>query len=208
MEMLVRLVKCKFLETGIYDNYADALGHFFTQVLPRYQPYMKPWHDFRVSELWGLDVNDTLHANLEPLRKLYKALIIPGKAPRTVPNYRDAIKFLTGKHPSLSPAAHAAGNPNKPWLKDQGEDKPSARHRVEDELDDGRSVALGGADDPELKLRTHLTENSFQLSEKQARYCYAMSKMTILHESTDGIKYYDQLVFVEFLELLGRIASV
>lgn len=48
----------------------------------------------------------------------------------------------------------------------------------------------------------------FNLSEKQSRYCYAMCKMTIALESTEGIKQYDALQFVEFLELLGRIATI
>ena len=48
----------------------------------------------------------------------------------------------------------------------------------------------------------------FNLSEKSARYCYAMCKMTIALESSEGIISYDSLAFVEFLELLGRIASI
>ena len=103
MEMLVRLTKCKFVETGVFDDYVEALEHFFTEVLPRYEPQMKPWHEFRLDELWALEVNDLLSANLDALRKLHSKLIIRGKAPRTIANYKDAVRFMTGKHPILSP---------------------------------------------------------------------------------------------------------
>jgi len=45
------------------------------------------------------------------------------------------------------------------------------------------------------------------LSEKQASFCYSMCKMTVVHEEIDGLRRYDKLLFVEFLELLGRVAS-
>ncbi len=35
-----------------------------------------------------------------------------------------------------------------------------------------------------------------------------MSKMTCVNEETESIAKYDKLLFVEFLELLGRIAEV
>jgi hypothetical protein len=108
MELLVRLTKCKFVETGIFDDYVEALEHFFTEVLPRYEPQMKPWHEFRLDELWALEVNDLLSANLDALRKLHSKLIIRGKAPRTIANYKDAVRFMTGKHPTLSPQADSA----------------------------------------------------------------------------------------------------
>lgn len=46
------------------------------------------------------------------------------------------------------------------------------------------------------------------LSEKQASFCYSMCKMTAIHEEIDGLRHYDKLVFVEFLEMLGRIAQI
>jgi len=223
MEMLVRLTKCKFLETGIFDDYVEALEHFFTEVIPRYQPHMKPWHDFRLEELWALEVNDLLHANLEPLRKLHTKLVIPGKAPRTVANYKDAMRFMTGKHPiSIKPTLSPQDDPTTTGTNkaNKGVSKPtfSPTSKASKLIDKqkGKSDAKEPADGDEmdedghdLKLKTdHITSNSFQLSEKQARYCYAMCKMTITHESTSGIKYYDMLVFVEFLELLGRIANI
>ena len=48
----------------------------------------------------------------------------------------------------------------------------------------------------------------FSLTEKQARYCYGMSKMTIVLEGSQALDKYDKLSVVEFIELLGRIAKV
>lgn len=48
---------------------------------------------------------------------------------------------------------------------------------------------------------------SIGLTEKQAKMCYALAKQTVVNE-TKNYSEYDKLVFVEFLELLGRIASI
>ena len=41
------------------------------------------------------------------------------------------------------------------------------------------------------------------LSEKQARACYAFAKMTVVSETGENQFKYDRLEFVEFLDLLG-----
>ena len=41
---------------------------------------------------------------------------------------------------------------------------------------------------------------------KDAAYCYGMSKMTNTQENTEAQKY-DKLSFVEFLEMIGRVAD-
>ena len=48
---------------------------------------------------------------------------------------------------------------------------------------------------------THL-----QMAEKDAIYCYGMSKQTVLDEQQHSKKYH-LLPFVEFLELIGRVAE-
>lgn len=47
-----------------------------------------------------------------------------------------------------------------------------------------------------------------QISEKEVLYCFGMSKMTVPfeNEDTDAAKY-DKLLFVEFLEMIGRVAE-
>ncbi len=49
-------------------------------------------------------------------------------------------------------------------------------------------------------------ESEVRLSEKQAMYCYGMSKMTVKNEMEKGAQSYQKLVFVEFLEFIGRAA--
>ena len=48
-------------------------------------------------------------------------------------------------------------------------------------------------------------DSNLDISEKEARYCFGMSKMTIKDEISNMAEYY-KLRFVEFLEFVGRIA--
>ena len=60
----------------------------------------------------------------------------------------------------------------------------------------------------EPKETSDSSKGCFGLTDKQARFCYAMSKQTIVLEKEDGPTKYDKLLFVEFLELIGRIAQI
>jgi len=44
------------------------------------------------------------------------------------------------------------------------------------------------------------------VSEKEIQFCYGMSKMSVINEATSGNQY-QKLLFVEFLEFLGRVAD-
>lgn len=55
-----------------------------------------------------------------------------------------------------------------------------------------------------VRLLTVQTELCVQ--EKDAIYCFGMSKMTCVVETTGSEKHYYFLKFVEFLELMGRVA--
>jgi hypothetical protein len=44
--------------------------------------------------------------------------------------------------------------------------------------------------------------------EKNAIYCYGMCKMTIIDEQDDSIAKYNKLQWVEFLEMIGRVADL
>ena len=46
---------------------------------------------------------------------------------------------------------------------------------------------------------------SLSLSEKDVRVAYAMCKMTVVNEPAN-YKFYNTMVFVEFLEFIGRLA--
>ena len=48
-----------------------------------------------------------------------------------------------------------------------------------------------------------------QLLRKEVVFCYGMSKMTVTNENTrEGEKLYNQIKYVEFLEMIGRIADL
>jgi hypothetical protein len=49
---------------------------------------------------------------------------------------------------------------------------------------------------------------SIGLSDKQAKMCYSLSKHSVIKETHNGTAEYDKLSFVEFLEMIGRIATV
>ena len=57
-----------------------------------------------------------------------------------------------------------------------------------------------------LDLMIKLTPVS--LTEKDAYFCYGMSKMTVINEAEESTIRYKRLQFVELLEMIGRIADV
>jgi len=48
-------------------------------------------------------------------------------------------------------------------------------------------------------------DTNLGLSQRQAIICYGMSKMTVANENDHGDKY-QKMLFVEFLEMIARIA--
>jgi hypothetical protein len=55
-------------------------------------------------------------------------------------------------------------------------------------------------------LDLFIVKNEIQIHEKELLYCFGMCKMTIADENNEGDKKYKFILFVEFLELLGRVA--
>lgn len=52
-----------------------------------------------------------------------------------------------------------------------------------------------------------MKNSDVQLSDKETRFCYGMSKMTI-REEVEKHDDYDNLKYVEFLEFVGRVAHL
>lgn len=52
-----------------------------------------------------------------------------------------------------------------------------------------------------------MRDTALNMIEKDAMFCYGMSKMTVTNEQEDSTTKYRRLQFVEFLELIGRIAD-
>lgn len=50
-----------------------------------------------------------------------------------------------------------------------------------------------------------MRDSDLQMNEKDALFCFGMSKMTVVQENEQNSKYFD-LQFVEMLEMLGRVA--
>jgi hypothetical protein len=70
IEVLVRISKFKFLETGICPSYHEAFNHLIENFIkPNFN--LLPWQEFRTNELWTLEVNDVMETNMVGLKKLF-----------------------------------------------------------------------------------------------------------------------------------------
>ena len=68
--MLVRISNAKYREPGVVKTYSEALEMLITEkIIPNYT--VDPWQGFRNKELWTIEVNDLLEANLESLKKVF-----------------------------------------------------------------------------------------------------------------------------------------
>ena len=70
IELLVRIAKLKYIDTGIHERYYNALEELFETDLRNYEQHMHPLSEtyWRRGELYTLEINDCLHANLEGLK--------------------------------------------------------------------------------------------------------------------------------------------
>lgn len=143
MEILVRIARTKYMETGQASSYETALDKLFDEHLSQHTP-TQAWQRWREQELWTLPINDMYNFNLDTLRKLYTTAISEYK---------------------------------------------------------GRKMSFADA------LTMFLFRYDFKIGERVVKYCYGMSKMTIINEDYQRDRYY-LLDFVEFLEMIGRIALV
>eukprot|EP00347_Sterkiella_histriomuscorum_P002614 403367462 len=77
-EILVRIAQSKFKDPGICPTYAEGLNKLLNEHI---FPYSKPdpWQEFRDEELWTMDVNDVMEANLEGIKKVYSFYWEPRK---------------------------------------------------------------------------------------------------------------------------------
>ena len=71
LEILVRMGRYKFLEPGKVATYAEAFRQIIKLVLP-WHNRIYPGQIFRDHQLWTLESNDILEANIDSLSKLYK----------------------------------------------------------------------------------------------------------------------------------------
>lgn len=70
IEILVRIAGAKYKDPGITSTYAEGVRRLISEHLIPLANQLE-WQEFRDRELWCLEVNDILDANLEGLRKVF-----------------------------------------------------------------------------------------------------------------------------------------
>lgn len=74
LEVLVRIAKVIYVDTGICTTYTAALESLFNAITPNFHPF-QTWQRWREEELWTNECNQILEANQWGLRRLYDGLI-------------------------------------------------------------------------------------------------------------------------------------
>eukprot|EP00347_Sterkiella_histriomuscorum_P014450 403360819 len=89
-EILVRLSNSKYKEPGIIATHSESFKKLlYEHILPFAVVY--PWQEFRDNQIWKIEVNDTLEANLEGLKKVYAKYFDPRKKYMTM---QDALSLM------------------------------------------------------------------------------------------------------------------
>lgn len=79
-EALVRIAAAKFKDTGIEEFYIDSFKRLLKEnIIPNAGVDIDQWSKWRENFLWTLEINDILEANLDNLKKLFKACLQPKK---------------------------------------------------------------------------------------------------------------------------------
>jgi hypothetical protein len=71
LEIMVRLANAKYRETGKAPSYSEALKRLLKENLFANRELV--WQEFRDKELWTIDVNDVMEANIFGLKKIYES---------------------------------------------------------------------------------------------------------------------------------------
>lgn len=78
-EIIVRMAAAKYKDPGKCETYAQAVKMFVEENLMVFFNISR-WQEWRERELWTLDVNDILNANLEALKKIYNSFFTSKKS--------------------------------------------------------------------------------------------------------------------------------
>ena len=70
-EIVVRMAGAKYKDWGKCDSYAQAVKSIIEDNFMQFYSIFK-WQEFREREIWTLEINDVLNANLDALKKIYK----------------------------------------------------------------------------------------------------------------------------------------
>ena len=71
LEIVLRMSKVKYIDTGLTKTFSEALKMFMQQSFKN--DASEDWTKFRKKLLWKISVNDLFVANIPGLRKLYES---------------------------------------------------------------------------------------------------------------------------------------
>lgn len=75
LEILVRLGKIKYFDTGEIDTIAEATDKLIEEFILPNHGMMLSWHQYRVNRIWKLEVDDLLKENRIGIEKLYRLMV-------------------------------------------------------------------------------------------------------------------------------------
>ena len=94
VEIIARMAKTKYYEKGLCKTVHEACSALLEKyVLPNTIEQME-WQEFRDTELWTLEVDDLLKANLAGMEALYRKFAAGGKAKIKAFQKDDALSLL------------------------------------------------------------------------------------------------------------------
>lgn len=74
LEVLVQIARGKYIETGAESNLSQALSTLFNRHILPMHPQLPNLNEWRISELWTIEMNNLLEVNLPSIRELYDFL--------------------------------------------------------------------------------------------------------------------------------------
>lgn len=110
MEILLRIAKGKFVDTGLVTSLSQAFEKLIVDHILPMNDKLVPWQKFRIEHMWNLPVSDLLMVNYKRLTKLYQAIAtlrkFKKKKNKTIPSFRVAtidqvLAFLSKKLPGV-----------------------------------------------------------------------------------------------------------
>ncbi len=72
LEVIVRIAKAKYIETGLTKSYPDAIQLLMDNNILKFDQ-SEGWQKIREEKIWTVQVNDLLEANIPALRKVYES---------------------------------------------------------------------------------------------------------------------------------------
>jgi hypothetical protein len=71
LEIWARIARGKFLDTGKVATMSEALELLITKHILPLKKELPAWQEFREKQMYQIDVNELIHANVKGLRALY-----------------------------------------------------------------------------------------------------------------------------------------